>query len=614
MVALAQPLAQIDRLPDTQSLALRGFATYYDEGEASLSAAQAWASPQLFRPAAERAHRPDAAMRWLRLDLHNRAAVQQNWVLDLGVPDAEHLEVFVIQGAAPQSLLRLDFAAPYSARPLATRMLGVPLQLAADERQSVLIRYRTHGDTPLSLALMSPARFLQAQADGNLLNGLVFGLLTALCVFALLQYATAGERAFLAYAFMSLMMMAFMAQFEGYNFAWLWPQQGVWNQYAPAVFLVLIQAAQALFAMALFDMRRRYPRLFAAYLIYLLALPLALVVYLLFRVNWFAPLFGAAYLVLVLWTSVFLLRQRAPLAGPFFAGAMLNAFFTNILFALSIFGWLPDTQPFVFPKIGYLCEALCFAVALARQLQNLRTQLEDGLRRHLAEAEQLARVEGEKLRVLLETQQRQLQLASAGHDLSQPLASIRLALSSLRAGNEATAQHIDKALDYTETLLGSLIDDARRSHAESPTRVQLDDLLFELQQHYQAAAQAKGLRLHCRPCARELETSVLLLRRILDNLLSNAIRYTARGRILIGVRYRRQGVLIEVRDTGPGIAAGERERLLAPFVRGDRSAPGQGLGLHIVRTLCEQAGYRLAIHSLPGKGSCFSVLIPVASA
>jgi signal transduction histidine kinase len=98
---------------------------------------------------------------------------------------------------------------------------------------------------------------------------------------------------------------------------------------------------------------------------------------------------------------------------------------------------------------------------------------------------------------------------------------------------------------------------------------------------------------------------------VLRNLLSNALRYTPSGRVVLGVRRRGGGVELQVLDTGPGLAAAQVDTLLRPFEQGRTgAADGFGLGLFIVRSLCEQAGWTLRIRSRVGRGSCFAVWIP----
>jgi signal transduction histidine kinase len=122
------------------------------------------------------------------------------------------------------------------------------------------------------------------------------------------------------------------------------------------------------------------------------------------------------------------------------------------------------------------------------------------------------------------------------------------------------------------------------------------------------------LRLVCHDSAWQYPAAPLLLGRILDNLLVNAIRYTPSGSVLLGVRYRAGARVIEVRDSGPGLAAGQLQRLLQPFQRGEgQGGDGHGLGLHITRSLCEAAGYTLEVRSTPGRGAVFAVVLPLAA-
>ena len=604
--------AALPLLPGQDRVEARPYARYYDESEPTMTLARAMASPDLFQATGR--HR-GAAMHWLRLAVVNAGAAPGRWLLDLGVPDAEYLAVYQTGAGGVVTLANLGPDAAYAARPAPTRMLAVPVALAAGERAELFLRYRTHADTPLSLELYAPEHYSARLARADLGNGAVLGVLLALTLFALLQYLATGQAAFLAYVGVALSMMAFLLQFEGYNFGYLWPTHGAWNQQAPVYMATCIQLAHTLFAMSLFDTRRRFPRLHRIFLAYLTLLPANLILYLGAGWVWPTLAMALAYVPLVLAGGVFFLRQGRTEAGFFLAGTAVYILFNNLLFGLSVFGFGPDGSPFLLPKIGYVCEALFFALALARQMQTLRRQVEDGLRLRLAESEQLARIEAEKHRLELAARERQLQFAAAGHDLCQPLASIRFALAALRArdGNEVATRHIDQALDYTDTLLRGLIDDARDGHAQHRQASSLDRMLAEARQRHQSAAEHKGLALRRHPTGYRAEVSELVLARILDNLIGNAIRYTARGGILIGVRRRPDGLEIQVHDTGPGFDTAQRDRLLAPFEQGDAAAAvrqGHGLGLHIVQALCAQSGYRLTVCSKPGRGSRFGIVVP----
>ncbi len=210
----------------------------------------------------------------------------------------------------------------------------------------------------------------------------------------------------------------------------------------------------------------------------------------------------------------------------------------------------------------------------------------------------------------------QLQLAATSHDLSQPLASLRLAVGALAPLPQAAPvlAHVNRTLDYSEALLGSLIAEARGQLQAVPASLPLGPLLADACQRHAPTAAAKGLRLVCHDSAWQYPAAPLLLGRILDNLLVNAIRYTPSGSVLLGVRYRAGARVIEVRDSGPGLAAGQLQRLLQPFQRGEgQGGDGHGLGLHITRSLCEAAGYTLEVRSTPGCGAVFAVVLPLAA-
>ncbi|SSW64649.1 sensor histidine kinase [Achromobacter agilis] len=222
-------------------------------------------------------------------------------------------------------------------------------------------------------------------------------------------------------------------------------------------------------------------------------------------------------------------------------------------------------------------------------------------------------------------------LAAAGHDLRQPVHALGLFTDILASRAEQghvspqdtlhVARRQQTVLEGLNRLLDGLLDvsrmDAHLLRVERH-RVRLDDLFESLRQDYEPQALAHGLRLTVLPTAIELDTDPALLRRILDNLLGNALSYTPRGRVLLCARPRRGGALIQVWDTGAGIAPEAQETVFAEFTRGagapdaPPSGQGLGLGLAIVRRLSGLLGYEATLRSRPGRGSVFSIRAPAA--
>ncbi|WP_158380859.1 sensor histidine kinase [Chitinilyticum litopenaei] len=555
--------------------------------------------------------RGDDERRWLRVQFVS--ATPQRLLLDVGVPDIEYLALYRGSGPAASRLIELHSDSPYAARPWPGRRLALPLDVAAGQHE-YLLQYRVHGDTPLELQLHTPEEHARRLADGNLLTGLVIGSLLALLLLALLHYAIEQQPAYLYYAVTLLCAVLFLLQIGGFLFGWLWPNAGSWNQAAPVWLQAAIHCSHAAFTINLFDLRRRAPWLWRAYLALMAAALASAVHYQLSgSMDLLLPL-ALLHLPLPLLAGALALRQRLPAAGWYLAGAICLLLFVNVLFGLSVLGILSGLPTFALPQIGYLLEALCFAAALGYRMFSLQRSHARHLEARLLEAEQLAQAEADKLALQARNQRQQLELAAAGHDLSQPLAAIRLAIPALQAqaGTARISEHIEQALAYTEGLLRELIADAR--HGQGEHLLALEDVLIAAYQRHLSAAEAKGLRLRYVATGLQLAASPTVLARLLDNLLVNAIRYTETGGVLMGIRRQPNQILIQIWDTGSGIAPTEIQQLLQPFRQSGRLAAerhGHGLGLHIVQTLCQQSGYQFRIASRPGRGSCMSIVIPL---
>ncbi len=214
-------------------------------------------------------------------------------------------------------------------------------------------------------------------------------------------------------------------------------------------------------------------------------------------------------------------------------------------------------------------------------------------------------------------------LAAIGHDLMQPLHAAHLLTDALQQHGSQTqrelARQIGGALDSTTDLLGTLLDMSRLEAGglvPEPREFPLAEVFDPLVAQFRVLAQERGLRLRFVPTRVWVRSDPQLLRRVLQNFLANALRYTARGSVLLGVRRSGGQLRIEVHDTGPGIAPAQRELIFEEFRRGDEGRGqglGLGLGLAIARRIAELLGTDVGLSSTPGQGSCFSIAVPQAS-
>ena len=213
-------------------------------------------------------------------------------------------------------------------------------------------------------------------------------------------------------------------------------------------------------------------------------------------------------------------------------------------------------------------------------------------------------------------------LAAASHDLHQPLNAARLFLGALAEevasdrGRELL-DRVDGALDAFDDLLGVLLDISKLDAGAWPvnrTGVPVGPLLARLVDEYRPQAAAVGLDLRLVPSSAVMHTDRHLFERVLRNLLSNAIRYTAAGRILVGCRHRGGCLRVEVLDTGIGIPDERRTQIFEEFRRLGNAprndGKGLGLGLAIVDRIARLLDLGIEVRSRVGHGSCFAVTVP----
>lgn len=216
-------------------------------------------------------------------------------------------------------------------------------------------------------------------------------------------------------------------------------------------------------------------------------------------------------------------------------------------------------------------------------------------------------------------------LAAASHDILQPLNAARLYATSLcerPLGSDDTrlARNVDAALSAVEEIFAALIEisrmDAGRLEPEF-VDIPLGEILSQLKLEFEPMAREKGLDLRTVETSLWVRSDRRMLRRVLQNLVSNAIKYTRSGAVLLGARARGDQVVISVLDTGPGIPDDKQSVIFKEFQRLEgpgSSVRGLGLGLSIVERICRILDHPIELRSTPLRGSSFSVRVPRAGA
>jgi signal transduction histidine kinase len=258
------------------------------------------------------------------------------------------------------------------------------------------------------------------------------------------------------------------------------------------------------------------------------------------------------------------------------------------------------------------------AIALDHQVRERTQQLRDALHSIEKTNESLHRA---KQKAEAASSLKSSVLISVTHDLLQPLNAARLTLSALAELVESKdrmllVEQVDRSLITLEDLLRSLLEIAKLDAGALRPEVRpiaITPPFEQLRSEFEPIAEKQGLSLRICPSSLAVASDPMMLRRILQNLLANALRYTRAGGVVMGCRRRGDRVCIQVSDTGPGIPTAQQEAIFSEFQRGEASANDQagfGLGLSIVRRFATALGHEVRISSEVGRGSTFFLELP----
>ncbi len=273
-------------------------------------------------------------------------------------------------------------------------------------------------------------------------------------------------------------------------------------------------------------------------------------------------------------------------------------------------GKLDVRNPVISPgEIGQLENGInSMAEALEESQRTLERRIQDAT----------AELRGQKQAAEAAVQAKSRFLAAASHDLRQPLHALSLLVTALRERvreEEAKrlAEHIEASAAAMETLLNALLDLSRLDAGVVETRpvcFPVSRVMKSVERQFAPLAQEKGLGLTVHPTSLWAYSDPALMERILANLVSNALRYTDKGRVLVGARrVRKDWIRLEVWDTGKGVPEEFKARIFEEYFQLENPErhrdKGLGLGLAIVARLAQLLGGSVGVRSQPGRGSCF---------
>lgn len=576
---------------------------------------------------------------WLRVPLANGADEDGAFVVAFNRTTFYGIDLFLLRegeaDAPPLISLRHDDA--FEARGNRDTQLAVPFTLAAGEN-AVLYMHLNAGTMDLPVTIESAATYENRRERRELLLFLMLGATAGVALATLFSATALGGSTAIAYAAYLLVAIVSSAWFEGYFFKFLWPGAAAWDQQV-LDFLPLLALAFGLWFNRSFLQQSGRPQgwfdtLIAAAALVNLALfafYLASVVFDLFSEN---PLSPVAEFVVV---ASSLLPAASGLVAwwrgqtgalPYLAGCAAITLSTLVVLASLGGASIATAEGFLAYRSAILIEAICFALAIHAAYRRMRRERTDALekeitlgRERLALSEALRVSQAERENAVLLAEQRRETMASAAHDIAQPLASLRLAMLRANTDDAGRAGQISEAFDYLDGIVQqNLSGSAEPTEPEEIDDVPEDDgsevfeaglLLASVKAMFAEEAAAKGLVLAVEPSAAQVIAAPVVLMRILSNLTANAIRNTEEGSVELTCERAGDRVVFHVADTGTGMDQAQFDRLSQPGARAADYA-GSGLGLATIRSLAAEQGYGIAVERRSPRGTRITVSVPAA--
>lgn len=534
---------------------------------------------------------------WLVTELRNVGEEAATWVLDTREPFRRGVRVWLENDGEQQLILQASRPPQALAERVVTERIlrSSPVTLAPGASAYLWIQHEDTWSAKEALDLVPVDELLQRRSNRSLEFGLLNGFLALLVVFFLVFAAVLRFVPGFWYSVLFGTLLVSNFHYEGILFELLYPQNPEVAELMIGILAGAILVPYLVFLYSVLPVARKNRLMNLA-----VASLFAMVLFVSFLRGDTggtlsqSPLFSIAFILGIAISLGFAaIGVHHRVAGAYVLAVGVVLFLLRILIGmLAELAWI-DLSIYsanqIIPALQ-LVDGLVFAAFLVKQAIHLRQDRDRVNQR----------------------------LAGVSHDLQQPLTSLRASLDEVNAVAPLASDKISASLEYLDSILDESLQDTapvrgdERPPGSGPEPVAVQMLFDNVYRMFFAEAKEKSLSLRCVPTSAVVYTEPVALIRMLSNLVSNAIKYTDAGGVLIGLRRRGSGYAIEVWDTGPGMTPQELQRLLKPYERGQHGQ-GTGLGLDSVSTLAAEVNVAFRIDSQPGSGSVFRLenLVPV---
>lgn len=571
-------------------------------------------------------HFPDfgytPAQIWLRMCLRNTTDTP-DWRLYVHENFFQVFEVHIQRADGvvdPVESLRPD--SPFSARVIPDAELVVPLNIEPGETVTLFLGYSSGGASQMDFSLETLDSFMLLASKRTAKNFIFYGMMLLLIALAMASLVVFRHVVFLAYSSYAAAALLFVMHGDGVAFQYLWPALPGLNSNASIFTGGALIVSGAAYARVFLQTRLRHPHIDKLLWGLIVATPLLIAVLIVPNSQLLKKLLIILSLgSILIFTGAGLFSY---LSGHrdvrFYTLAWLGALVASGMMNLRHVVGLEIPQETVHDSIRVVMvlDAMMMGLAIADRYNQMRRGRQDALEQSLLATRQrldlnrrLADLQARHDLAVLLAKSRDHDIQNVVHDLRQPLHALRLNVMNLTSegpvqDTAGRTQNVDAAFTYLETLIAQHLEsDASdgveisggQTHEQVQNQPGLQDILAAVADMFQPDAEAKELSLRYVASQSELPVSEpLVLTRILSNLVSNAIKYTDSGGVLIVTRRRGNTVRVEIHDTGPGMSNAEFAHAAQRNVRLEKSrgaAEGNGLGLAIAIDLANRHGMQI---------------------
>ena len=570
---------------------------------------------------------------WLRTTVHNKTPDVDTWYIHVHENFLPNYRVYLQRSNGELEVLELHSPfTNFSNRTIAFPEIATALTIASEEQVTLYVTYTSGGSSNIAISLETESSFTKNSMKKTSKNFISYGMMLIVIATSFLSFVILKRRVFLSYLLYVIVILLFLMHSDGVTFQYFWPNAPQFNNYFSIIIGLAFSIVPYDFARVFLRTKTFHPNWDKFMIFMMIATPIIMIP---------AAFIDAQYSKGVL----MLLASLSILTGAFVG--ILAAFkrFKEVRFY--VLAWVVGTgsaavmslRHFTDSAIGQQIELDSIRIAIvvdaimmglgvadrySQQLKERRKADMESLnhaRQNLQLNDRLHVLE-EQYRLATElVQTRDIELKNTIHDLRQPLHALRLNVQKLRARSEdIDARDVDTTFTYLENLISrhlkssvGSVSSLKGGDISENKALNLSAILNSIHEMFLPDATAKGLNFRFVDTRHDCDVEPIVLMRIITNIVSNAIKYTSSGKILMGVRSLPDGLRIEVHDTGPGLSAEEFSRVKARYVRlanKPGNNEGQGLGLNIANDLALKNGLDLFVLSGKRNGTSMILKIP----